>query len=208
MGHVEPRLAEGVAVEELWQEDHRRDIGVVRAHAPHREGDDRCVAVDGCEFADQSIQRVVHAAHRPAGVGRRGMRAQRMAGVDAVPQPLDRAVHLSGNRDEEIPIGEALAGKPAGGPRANVQRPVQGLAHLARALGRGPRKTVGPAGGRVETELLLVLRSELARTTGERHAGIVRPPTHDSAGVARSPQIARRACRTRRRESPCRPTKA
>ena len=64
-GRVSSGLAESLAVEELWQEDHGRDIGVVRAHASHRERDDRGVVGDRGEVADHAIERSVHLRSGP-----------------------------------------------------------------------------------------------------------------------------------------------
>ena len=119
------RAARVQAVEQLREQHHRRDVGVVGARAVHREQHDGGVGwqrVD--EQADAGVDGAVHVAQ--AGLGDVGVddRADRVVAGDAVPQLLGRGVGLGEHGHEQLPVGEA------------VQEPARDLGPVARARSR------------------------------------------------------------------------
>ena len=182
-------MAEGVTIEQLRQEDHGLDVGVVGAHSPHGEGDDCRVSGRSDQLAHHSIKAPVHVEDGLGRRRRRGVEVKRMGGIHAVPQPFHGAVHLAGHRDEEVPVGEPLRHQPSRRAGAHVEGVGERLPHRLAARRRGPGESVGPRRGRVAPESFLELAQQPGGTARRDRSRIVSAPRHDPAGLRRAAEV-------------------
>src|SRR6266852_2572591 len=117
------------------------------------------------------------------------MPVKRVARVQDVPQPFDRAVDLAHDSNEEIPVWESLRREPARRTGADIEGSGEGFTHRLRAGRGGKRRAVRPAGSGVAAKPRVEFRQESVWAPSGGGPGIVRPPRHHAAGVPRTAQI-------------------
>ncbi len=116
------------------------------------------------------------------------MPVQRVVGVDAVPQPLDAAVRLARDDDEQIPLGKSLGRQPLRRARAHLDGTAEDLTHRACLSRRRPRRLVRPF-RRVAAESPDELRQDALWAPGDRRPRIVRAPGEDAFRGRSTPEV-------------------
>ena len=161
---------------------------MIGPHAAHGERDDRRIASRLHELPDHAVQSAVHIEECPTRRLRRWMPMQRVAAVDAVPKPLDAAVRLARDDDEQIPLGKSLGRQPSRRARARLDSTAEDLTHRACLSRRRPWCLVRPF-RRIAAESPDELRQDSLWAAGGRRPRIVRAPADDALRGRSPPEV-------------------
>ncbi len=183
LARAEQRPIEGHAVHQFRQEQHGWQVGIVFAHAVHREGDDRDVREPRHEAFDLRADFLID----PDQALTRGLDARQIAevmvGIDAVIEQFDRVVGLSEPEHGHVPIRGAFGEQPFCDVGALLHRSAQHRAHARRQFDAGIDHDVQG----IHVRGLAEPRRDFAhesRGHGLRmYPKVVSSPSHDADGV-------------------------